>query len=193
MANDFIIDMETLGKSDNAVILSIGVLKCPEEPLYSITELAKNGMHIKLNRKQQLAVGRIVEKDTIEWWEKQGEAAKEVLSSLSLVDIVPAFYQIKSFCYENGFNKNSSHIWSRGLIDQRWWQSFVKSCQKYDPNISDFLDFWLWLDIRTLLTMLTGDGNGAISNDDPRFIKHNALSDCIMDFLRIQEAMKGND
>lgn len=195
MANDFIIDMETLGKTDNSVILSIGILKCPEEPLYSITELAKLGMHIKLNRKQQLAVGRIVEKDTIEWWEQQGEAAKDVLSSLLLVDIVPAFYKIKSFCYENGFDKKNSRIWSRGLIDQRWWQSFVKSCQKYDPNISDFLDFWIWRDVRTVLELLTGNVNGTIdfSDTDPRIIKHNALCDCIIDFLRLQEALKGND
>lgn len=190
MATDFIIDFETLGVSDDSVLLSIGVLPCPDYEEYSINELISKGLYLKLNREQQFNAGRKIDNETLSWWEQQGDDAKHVLSSKNLIDITKAQLKVRAFCFENGFDKNNSRIWSRGLIDQRWWQSFCKTCQKYDSNINDFLSFWLWRDIRTAMELLTGSTKGKISDDDPRFIKHNALSDCVMDYLRLQEALK---
>ena len=192
MATDFIIDFETLGTSDDSVLLSIGVLACPSEKTISIKDLLTNGLYIKFNREQQFKAGRKVDPYTLEWWEKQGDEAKNVLSSTNLTDIVKAQLKIRSFCFEHGFDKQNSRIWSRGMVDQRWWQSFCKTCQNYNPNINAFLGFWLWRDVRTAMELLTGTTKGSIADDDPRFIKHNALSDCCMDFLRLQEAL-GNE
>lgn len=194
MAVDFIFDAETLGKVDDSVILSIGILPCPEDmqKTYTIKELYSTGLHIKLDRDQQLKYGRKIEQDTVDWWKKQGAAARDVLINKNLVDIVQAQLTIRKFMFDNGFDRQKSKIWSRGMIDQRWWQSLCKTCQQINPDVTDFLNFGIWRDVRTALELLTGNPKGCIEDSDPNFIKHNALCDCCMDFLRFQGAYNAN-
>ena len=191
MARDFIVDFETMGTMDNSVLLSIGVLACPDDYVTDITELRKNGIHIKFNREQQINLKRQVDAQTIEWWKRQGTSAKAVLSNDNLVRIESAYWTIRSFCFEHGYIVKQSKIWSRGLIDQRWWSSYVKDCQKIDNNITDFLPFNMWRDVRTLLDFLICDANGrqeAIPVN-ANIIKHNALDDCCLNFLYMQNAL----
>lgn len=191
MATDFIIDMETLGKSDSSVILSIGVLACPEEYTTDINALLKNGYYAKLNREEQFNAGRTADKDTIEWWQSQSDSAKEVITNTNLKSITKAQLEIRAFMFEHGYSRKESRIWSRGMIDQRWWQSLCKTCQKYDKDITDFLPFWLWRDTRTALEILTGDPNCDNLVNTNNVIKHNALYDCVLDYLKLQGALNG--
>lgn len=191
MATDFIVDMETLGKADNSVILSIGVLACPEQPIPDIHELVRHGYYAKLNREQQFKAGRTADKETLEWWNNQSDSARDVLASTNLKDIVQAQLEIRSFFFENGYSKNESRIWSRGMIDQRWWQSLCKTCQSINPDVTDFLPFWLWRDVRTALEVLTGDPNCSNMVDASLMIKHNALYDCAADYIKLQGAIDG--
>lgn len=192
MSVDFIFDIETLGKTDGCVLLSFGILPCPEDLTkeYSIEELTNSGLYVKLNREEQIKYGRSVEQETVDWWSKQDKAARLVLSNDNLTDNVFAYFMVRKFMFDNGLDKNSK-IWSRGMIDQRWWQSWNMSCQKMNSDVVDFLGFWLWRDIRTALELMTGNPNGNISINDvsKNIIKHNALSDCILDFYRFQEAV----
>lgn len=193
MATDFIVDFETLGVTDDSVLLSVGILPCPDiSGTYTVKDLISSGLYIKFNREQQYKAGRKLDSNTLEWWEKQGDAAKIVLSNTNLHDIVKAQLTIRSFMFEHGFDKRESKIWSRGMIDQRWWQSFCMTCATLDQNVNDFLPFQNWRDIRTILEVLTGSTKGSIQDDDPRFIKHNALSDCVLDYLRMQNALLNN-
>lgn len=188
MANDFIIDFETLGKEDKAVLLSVGVMCVPNlDKNWFINELTPYTIHIKINREEQIRKGRTLDKETISWWEEQGDEAREILSNDNLKSSEYTYKCIKKFMKEGGFEPKSSKIWSRGMIDQRWWQSF---CKTFD--FEDFLPFWCWRDTRTLLETLSGSPT-AFLNNEPSLIKHNAAHDCILDFIRIQLAIKGED
>lgn len=191
MATDFIVDMETLGKADNSVILSIGVLACPEPPITDMIELVRRGYYVKLNREQQIKAGRTADKETIEWWKNQSDSARDVMASTNLKDIVQAQLEIRSYFFENGYSRNESRIWSRGMIDQRWWQSLCKTCQQLNPDITDFLPFHLWRDIRTVLEILTGDPNCNNMVNTASMIKHHALYDCAADYIKLQGAIDG--
>lgn len=191
MATDFIVDMETLGKADNSVILSIGVLACPEPPITDMIELVHRGYYVKLNREQQIKAGRTADKETIEWWKNQSDSARDVMASTNLKDIVQAQLEIRSYFFENGYSRNESRIWSRGMIDQRWWQSLCKTCQQLNPDITDFLPFYLWRDIRTALEILTGDPNCNNMVNTASMIKHHALYDCAADYIKLQGAIDG--
>ena len=191
MATDFIIDMETLGKDDKSVILSIGVLAVPEEPVYDLIELVRHGYYAKLNRDQQIKAGRTADKETIEWWKNQGKSALDVFANTNLKDICQAQLEIRAFVFENGYSKKDSRIWSRGMIDQRWWQSLCKTCQEINSDINDFLPFWIWRDTRTALELLTGDPNCASMVNESLMIKHHALYDCAADCIKLQGALNG--
>lgn len=188
MANDFIIDFETLGKEDRAVLLSVGVLWVPGfDKIWLINELIPYTIHIKIDREEQIRKGRTLDKETMSWWSGQGDNAKEILSNNDLKSCEYTYKCIKKFMKEGGFEPKVSKIWSRGMIDQRWWQSLCKTF-----GFEDFLPFWCWRDTRTLLETLSGSPVAHI-NDDKSLIKHNAAHDCILDFIRIQSVLKGVD
>lgn len=184
MATDFIIDMETLGQEDRSVILSIGLFPIPEEEDYTLEELLARGVYFKIERESQIKLGRIAEQDTINWWKAQGEAAREVLSSKDCWPFEIVHRHLMGALKQFGYDSKYSRIWSRGMIDQRWLQSLCKMYKLEE------IPFWLWRDIRTILEFLTGSPYGTIKDSDPRFIKHNALHDCVLDYLRLKEAFE---
>lgn len=191
MSTDFIFDFETLGQTDDAVLLSVGVLACPDMNIdISFSELLEHGIYMKLERKEQVLLGRALDTDTVNWWKKQGSEAREVLANTNLVDCFNAYCKIRAFLFDNGYSPKNSKIWSRGMIDQRWWQSFCNTLSIKDKNINDPTSFWMWRDTRTALDILVGNTNGRVGIAEPEeFIKHHALCDCCMDYLRLKDAI----
>lgn len=184
MSTDFILDFETLGKSDDSILLSVGILAIPENlnQNYNIEHLLIKSYYNKIDREEQISLGRTIDKETLEWWKLQGSSAKQVLNNENLVSCTTVYNDIVNFFSKYNFNK-SSNIYSRGLIDQRWWQSFCKMLKK-----DDILPFYQWRDTRTLLDILVGNPNGIIQIPST-IVKHNAVHDCCLDFYRIQNAM----
>lgn len=194
MSRDFIMDFETLGTEDKAVLLSIAVFACPEDNEFSkddnFLNLMKFGIEYKIDRVAQIKVGRTMDQNTIDWWKKQGPEAQKVLSLSDTVDVFEVYKQIKNFMESWGYDKKESYVWSRGMIDQRWWQSFVKSLNtiKKLEVYEDFIPFWQWRDTRTACHLLCGNPNGNV-NIPSEFIKHNSIHDCAMDYLRLSNLM----
>lgn len=190
MATDFIIDMETLGQADRAVVLSIGVFPIPEEDPkevfgYSMVETCSMGYYAKIERESQIKLGRTIEQDTLNWWKAQGDSARNVLSSTGCWEFEKVHKDIMAILRNYDYNPKNSRIWSRGMIDQRWFQSL---CRTYHL---EEIPFWIWRDIRTALEILTGSPFGTLKEeDDLGFIKHNALHDCVLDYYRLKEAFE---
>ncbi|SVD06981.1 uncharacterized protein METZ01_LOCUS359835, partial [marine metagenome] len=74
MKDTVILDIETLGSVNNCVILSVGMVAVDSTKDYTFKELIDNGYYAKLNVKSQVDAGRKIYKDTLEWWNQQGEA-----------------------------------------------------------------------------------------------------------------------
>lgn len=186
----YFFDMETLGQTEDSVVLSIGI-SCVNSEMKDLTfdQRMKYGFYAKLNKSQQLPE-RTVDKSTIEWWNSQGDSAKSVMSSDHCVDVYTVYKQIMEYLHKTNYNADEDIIWSRGLIDQRWWASLCnKTFSKYGP-VQDPLPFWRWRDTRTACDLLVGNPNGIVLNEPEHFIKHNALCDAVMDSIRMHEAAK---
>lgn len=184
--NFIFFDMETLGVSDSALILSIGVIYV--KPNYDVTNfksLVSHGINLKINHQEQLKT-RVVESDTLNWWGTQGEEAKYVLSNKDCIPIQEVYSVIKNYFKENNFDIKKDIIWSRGMIDQRWWQHFCN----YTVKKEDFLPFWRWREVRTALDVMTGSAYGFNTYQEPKeFIKHNSLHDACVDAQRMFYAL----
>ena len=61
------LDIETLSVMPNAVVLTLGAVKF--DP-YSDAD-PHTGLYSRLNVDEQLALGRAVDNDTLDWWSKQ--------------------------------------------------------------------------------------------------------------------------
>lgn len=71
---DLMIDLETLGVNEDAIVLSIGAVFFDVET----GELGQS-YYVELDADEQLKLGRKINYSTILWWIKQSEAAKMAL------------------------------------------------------------------------------------------------------------------
>lgn len=74
MAKDLMVDLETLGTTGDAVILSIGAVKFDLEK----GTIEKDGFYASVSVESNLARNRRISEDTLIWWFKQEAAAQAV-------------------------------------------------------------------------------------------------------------------
>ena len=74
MSKDLMIDLETLGTTGDAVILSIGAVKFDIEK----GTIEKDGFDRSVSVESNLALRRRISEDTLIWWFKQEAAARQV-------------------------------------------------------------------------------------------------------------------
>lgn len=80
------IDIETLGLEPGAAILSVGATEFGPEAMGAEYEAS-------ITRESCEAAGLDVDEDTLEWWQSQDEAAREVLQGgEQLADVLPEFF-----------------------------------------------------------------------------------------------------
>ena len=166
------IDIETLGTSPDAVVLTIGGIK--------FDPTADDGLHsefyYRIDADEQIEMGRSVMESTLEWWEKQSEEVKA--EALEPTGRVPVEDTLKSL------NK-----WLVG-VDKLWCQGPV-----FDIGILENLykgadlhynwSFWNIRDSRTLFGLMPKD-----PRKEMNFAAHNALADAIVQSLCIQKVYK---
>jgi hypothetical protein len=183
-----ILDLETLDTKPTSIVLSIGMLCVDSDKEYSFNELVDKGIEVKLNAYEQGQMGRTVSASTLTWWEKQGEEASRVLQpSDKDVSIVDLHSIIKNYLEKNGYDYRNTLLYCRGQsfdfpILENLFEETLKGSQPFNS--------WKARDTRTVIDTLLGTTTGLFNMDEPaEFVKHNALHDCAMDFLRMQEAV----
>lgn len=188
MAKMFVLDMETLGTSDNAVVLSIGMTYISPDENVTYRELLERGFYAKLDRKEQIERGRIVEKDTVDWWSQQGEEAREVLSSDGALPFRAWHQTLYRWAKMHGFFLPKTTVLTRGLVDGRWAESLARTFKVTDEDTSVLkFPYWRYRDVRTALDILC-QGNDKLEVEAPEFVKHHALCDAAIDGLRMLKA-----
>lgn len=75
MSSDLMIDIETLGTSDDTIVLSVGVAmfnwERPDDPVKPVTEFG-------IDVKEQEKMGRTLSIDTLMWWMQQSDKARRI-------------------------------------------------------------------------------------------------------------------
>lgn len=183
-----VLDLETLGSTDDAVILSLGLtISRYDDKHKTFDELVKEGLCLKFGIKEQMARGRRTQKRVIEWWSKQDAEAKSVLRVLP-TDI--SLYSLPTHL--------EAHLNSLGLKakDIDWYdrKSFDLSKLQYlyEEELGGDIP---WkptqeFEVSTAFRMLGFDRYAGIQvKDIPGATYHNALHDAAVDHLRMFKAL----
>lgn len=162
------IDLESLGTRPDCAILTLGAVKF--DP-YTVDKFG-DSLYFRIDVNEQLALGREVQEDTLEWWGRQAEDVREeALGEHDRISLESMYRQLNKFLV--GVN----NIWCQGpAFDIVILENIYR--QKGWPTP---WQFWQIRDSRTLFGV----------HGDPREKNkaglHNALEDCVSQAQGVQE------
>lgn len=165
---DIMLDLETLGTRPDCVILTLGAVKF--DP-FSIKEPGP-GLYLRIDADEQIARGRGVQEDTLQWWMKQDELVREeAIGENDRVTVEEMYRQL------NRFLVGANNIWAQGpVFDIAILENIYRQYGWPTP-----WQFWQIRDSRTLFGAL-GDprAKGRVGH-------HNALADCVYQAQGVQQ------
>ena len=172
MANDVMIDMETLSTSPNCVILTIGAVRFDPRG-EGVVERLELRPTIEEQTEQ---FNRHIDPDTVAWWGQQSEGAmEEALGDQGRISYRDALEQLRKFCW----NRNA--VWSNGAT----FDIVVAENAFRQVDIKTPWNFWAIRDTRTLFDIAKvklSDGGHSTS--------HKAVEDCERQVAVVQMAYK---
>ena len=162
------LDLETLSTRPNAVILTLGAVKFNPFSL----EDPGPGLYIRPDVDEQIAQGRDVQDETVNWWMNQAEDVREeALGTDGRISVEAMYRQL------NRFLVGANSIWAQGpLFDFAILENLYRQYGWPTP-----WQYWQIRDSRTLFGV----------HGDPR-VKgkvglHNALEDCVSQATAVQQ------
>ena len=172
MATHGMIDLETLGVTNDCAILTVGAIKF--DP-YSDAE-PHSGLYLRVNVDEQTELGRTVDDNTLEWWGKQdAKIREEALGDEDRTTLLDFIKQLNKFCV------GLDELWCQGpLFDYAILQNLYAQLGQPVP-----WNYWQIRDSRTLYNMLPKDPRKDVQMD-----LHNALADCYFQAKSVQKAYK---
>jgi len=176
MANDIMIDLETLDTTPYCVILTIGVVRFDPKGL----GVAERWTLKPTIEDQTENYNRIINDDTIRWWSTQSPAALEEAMSdegrIPLRDCMEKLYDI-------GWNRRA--IWSHGApFDVVACETAMRQTLTDRPNPIPW-PFYTVRDTRTLFEIA-----GVKLKDGGHITTHKAVEDAERQAIVVQEAYK---
>lgn len=187
--NCVIYDFETFsGVPTTGAAISMAVLKFDENRYksnpYTYEELLEQTDYIKFDVKEQVhKYKRIVDMETVKWWNSQGQSAKKLIKpspeDKSIEDLWQFFVD-----YTKGMDIKKVYTRGNGF-DPIIFESIVHSFGKGVP--------YPWWSIRDTRSMLDGLlwGSGVDNKFIPdglkeKFVHHDPRHDIVMDVMRMQ-------
>lgn len=163
---DIMLDLETLSTRPDATILTFGAVKF--DP-YS-RDIGQ-GIYVKVDVDEQIALGRHVDNDTVEWWRRQADDVRE--EALGEQDRIG----LDAFTAAlNKFIVGTKNIWAQGpVFDIVILENLYRQLGKPAP--------WYYWQIRDSRTLLSTYGDPRDRNKQGL---HNALEDCISQAEAVQ-------
>ena len=161
------LDLESLGTRPDCAILTLGAVKF--DPF---TDRIGDKLYFRIDVDEQLALGREVQEDTLNWWMNQAEDVREeALGESDRISLESMYRQLNKFLVGAG------NIWCQGpAFDIVILENIYRQCGWPTP-----WQFWQIRDSRTLFGV----------HGDPREKNkaglHNALEDCISQAEAVQE------
>lgn len=152
----------------------------------SYQDLLDNACFVKFDAKEQIDMGRELNKETLEWWEKQHKYVREV-SFKPCVNDVSAREGISILQqYMAQFpDPQKQTVWARGSLDQVTIDSLARKV-----DVPPIASYNVWRDVRTAIDIMYGTSNGYCEIDYPDFqraavIKHHPVHDCALDAMML--------
>lgn len=193
-----VMDSETLGRWDDAIVLSVAVTIADLTKAYTFQQLVdERTFFIKLDASEQRRLGRQTDKSTMDWWQgvntKHGpsEEAKAVSLRPSADDrsVFTLADDIRVGCHRLGIDPTKVDWCDRNLFDLRKVQHIIEvTCGQYG---SEPWDYHHTFDV---VSWLKGVGQtdryaGVKSWELEGMLYHDPRHDAALDWLRIQKTM----
>lgn len=155
---DLMIDIETLSTKKNAAVLSIGAVYFNRE-----TGCTGDRFYARISKESALEHG-VYDDDTLEWWGKQSQEARDEAFGGTLTA-----YEVA--CSFRDFIKPDTKVWGNGSVfDITILESW------FDANgVAVPWDFWNVRDVRTIVDWFDIDVK-SFTRDG---VHHNAIDDCL--------------
>ncbi|MHC4621550.1 MAG: 3'-5' exonuclease [Planctomycetota bacterium] len=167
------IDLETLGKGQDALVLSIGaVIFDPETE-----EMGTNNFHKFCNPQSAINAGRTIDPDTILWWLSQSDDARKSLIE-GTKQGVSWGWLLESFAE---FVPEGAIVWGNGAaFDIAILENAYRQLGLPIP--------WKFRNVRDMRTVM----DLAAPMEKPKFegTKHNALHDAVYQAVCVTEAYR---
>jgi hypothetical protein len=161
------LDLESLGTQPDCAILTLGAVKFdPFTP-----DSFGDSLYFRIDVDEQLALGRRVQQDTLEWWGRQADDVREeALGEEGRISLTDMYQQLNRFCV------GVDNIWAQGpAFDIVILENIYRQMGWPTP-----WQFWQIRDSRTLFGV----------HGDPREKNkaglHNALEDCVSQAQGVQ-------
>jgi len=160
-ATDIMLDLETLGTSSNAVIVSISAVVFDRATGETGAEF-----EVGVNLDEQLAKGAVIDGSTVMWWLTQDKEAQDELTRLEPLQVDESLDLYKAFVRQAGVDD----VWGNGAtFDNVILSNLFKRHERGYPT-----PFWADRCVRTFVDL---------SNIDTRKIpfvgvKHRGIDDC---------------
>lgn len=172
---DVMIDIETMGNTNNAPIIQIGAAYFDFE-----SKDISDPYLINVNLADAIANGAKPDGSTILWWLSQSKEARESLTAKD----TPMFKEAFALADFNKYVKKAKRVWSHATFD------FVILCESMKRcGIKPNMHYRSARDIRTLVWM-TGDSKSVVESTPARGVAHNALSDVMFQIDYCRKAYK---
>ena len=189
MTKCVIYDFETLSQDQRrGVVTSFAMLSFDEKYFisdpYTFEDLLAECKYIKFDVEEQVTkYRRKISKDTVDWWNDQGEEAKKQIRPSADDVSIDTFYK---FIVDNCQNTSIKKSYTRG--------------NTFDPMFLDYLmqdtgnpPPFHWKTVRDTRSMIEGMSfgmdldNGFMPGDlESKFVKHDPCHDIAMDVMRMQ-------
>jgi len=195
---ELMVDIETLGTSMGAPVVTIGATLFDPYASDSGDELLARSLMIRIDISDSLKFAEGVDGGTLRWWFEQHDDAIKALVGDDAVSCQEAFTRLHGYCHERGSFANEQYF--EGITD------FPKTCRYWakDPDFDMRLmqhyydhpgisgkqpwDFWACRSVRTVQDLAWPDG------DRPDFevdgVAHDARWDAVTQALMVQAAMR---
>lgn len=170
MQNHIMIDIETMGKGDDAVITTIGAVVFDPNTGEHTSEF-----YCVTKMREQIDSGRYVDADTLKWWLEQSDEARQALFAPNALPIKEALRTLGVFVYKAKKNANvkKMKVWSNGSNFDI--AILTNAYKQYDIEVP-----WHYRDVRDVRTIVDLASH-LVQYGDVKFEgeKHNALADAI--------------
>jgi len=180
----FMFDIETLDTESTTVVLSACLMYVDSSKQPTFESLVEDSVFVKFDVKEQMKMGRTSSKDTIDWWAKQNQHAKEQSLIPSEYDVtVLQGLEILQRYVEKHDPEQTETFWARGSLDQMAIDSLA-----IWAGVEKIAPYWAWRDVRTFIDCMCGTTNGYADIDLEGFNrynvnKHDPVHDCALDVL----------
>ena len=165
---DIMLDLESLGTRPDCAILTLGAVKFdPFTP-----DAFGDSLYFRIDVDEQLALGREIQQDTLNWWARQADDVREeALGEEGRVSLETMYRDLNRFCV------GVENIWCQGpAFDIVILENIYRQQGWPTP-----WQFWQIRDSRTLFGV----------HGDPREKGkaglHNALEDCVSQAQGVQQ------